>query len=88
MISSERAAARVDVALDAADQPDVGVGVDEDFHVAQVADALVDEEKNAVDDDDVGGLDSDGFARSQVGDEIVDRLFDGASVGEVLRGAR
>ena len=33
----ERAAALRDVAPDAANEPDVGVGVDEDFHVAQLA---------------------------------------------------
>jgi hypothetical protein len=40
----ERAPPDVGVALDATNEPDVGVGIDEDLHVAQVADSIVDEE--------------------------------------------
>jgi len=72
----ERSAAHVNVALDATDQPDVGIGVHEHLHVAQIADTLVDEEKNSVDDHHVSGLDSCGLGPSKVGDEIVLRLLD------------
>jgi len=48
----------VSVALDASNQSYVRVCIHENFHIAQIADALVDEEKDSVDDDDIGRLDT------------------------------
>ena len=49
---TEGAAARLHVAADAAEDADVGVGVDEDLDVEAIADPLVDEDQDALDDDD------------------------------------
>jgi hypothetical protein len=67
----ERPSAHVYIPLDAADEPDVRVRVDEDFHVTQIADPGVDEEENAVDDHDVRRLYVCALGATQVGDEIV-----------------
>ena len=45
----ERAAALGHVAANAADEADVGVGVDEDLHVAEIAHTRVSEQEDAVD---------------------------------------
>jgi len=78
----ERPAAHVNVALDPADQSDVGIGIHEHFHVAQIADPLVNEEKNSVDDHNVSGLDSGALGPPKVGDEIVFRLLDRIPVAQ------
>ena len=48
----ERAAALLEVAADAAHQPDVGVGVDEDLDVHLLAQRGLGEHEDALDDDD------------------------------------
>src|SRR5688572_29724266 len=65
------------VALDAANEPNVRVGIDVNLHVTELAHASVDEQQNPVDDDDVGRLNPHGFRPPAVGDEVVHRLFDG-----------
>jgi hypothetical protein len=67
----ERPPAQVGVSLDAPDEPDVRIRVDEDFHIAEVAHSLVDEKQNAVDDDHVGGLDACRLRPAEVRHEIV-----------------
>ena len=53
----EGAAALLDVAADAADDADVGVGVDEDLDVDLLAQRGLDEHEDALDDDHARGLD-------------------------------
>src|ERR1035437_3944068 len=71
----QRPAALFHVAADAADEPDVGGGVDEGLHVATRPHALVHEQQDAVDDDDVGGFDALRPVLPQVRDEVVDRFL-------------
>jgi len=72
----ERSAAGVGVALDASDQADVGVGIDEYLHVAEIADSLVDKEQDSVDDHHVCGRDMSAFRPAQMGAEIVFGFLD------------
>ena len=67
------AAALIDVALEAAHEADVGVGVHEDFDVHQFAEGRVFENEDA--------LENDGGARLDAGD-----LRDAAMRGEIVRG--
>ena len=83
----EWAAAFGRVAANAADEAEVGVGVDEDLHVAEFANARVGEEQDAVDDDDAGRRDDHRVVAPRVRDEVVDRLVDRLARGEPLRGA-
>jgi len=72
----ERASAYMRVALDAPDEPHIGLGIDEHLHIAQLAQPLIDEQQNPVDDDDIGRLDARVLARPEVRDEIIFRLVD------------
>src|SRR5205814_119387 len=54
----------------------VGVGIDENLDVAQVANSLVDEEQNSIDYDHVGRLYSRRAWAPEVSHEIVFRLVD------------
>ena len=63
------------VAADAADEADVGVGVDEGLHVAARPHAFVHEQQDSVDDDDVGRLDACRPVVSQMRDVVVHRLL-------------
>src|SRR5215210_4495792 len=80
----QRAAAHVSVTLDAPDEPDVRVSVDENFHIAQLAHPVIDEQQDAVDHDDIGGLDARVPLTPEVSDEIVFGLVDCRAVAERL----
>ena len=71
-----RTSAVADVAQDAPGQPDVGIGIDEDLDVHQVAQLLVLEDQNAVDDDHFRRFDIHGLGHPVVVDERIDRMFD------------
>lgn len=73
-----------DVAMQAADEAQVGVGVYEDFDVKQLAEADFAEDEDAFDDDDPVGLNGDGAGRAGVGGEVVNGEFDGVSLAELL----
>ena len=70
------------IALDAADQSDVRVGIDEHLHVAQFAHPCVDEEQDPVDNDDVGGIHTRVFGAAEMRDEIVLGLIDRPATAE------
>ena len=53
------AAAQLQVALEAADEAHVGLGVDEDLQVEEVAELRLDEEEDALDEHHVARLDPD-----------------------------
>jgi hypothetical protein len=53
MISLRGRSPRAHVAAQPANETNVGVGVDEHFDIAEVANSLIDEEQDAVDDDHV-----------------------------------
>jgi len=72
----QRTAAVVGVALDAANESNVGVGIDENLDVAQLANSLVDEEQNSIDYHHVGRLYSRRAWAPEVSHEIVSRLVD------------
>jgi hypothetical protein len=83
----EAAAALLEVAADAAHQPDVGVGVDEDLDVELIADRGLDEDQDALDQNQRRRLDVAGLGPAGVGDEVVDRHVDrvaGLELGQVL----
>jgi len=67
----ERPAAVVGITLDATNETDVGIGIDEDLYIAQVADALVDEQQYSVDHHHVGRLDASGARLAQMRHEII-----------------
>jgi len=66
----------VRVALDPADESNVGITIDEYLYVAQLSNPVVDEEQNAVDHDNIGWLNASVLSTPQVRDEIVLRLVD------------
>ena len=72
----ERPAALGHVAANASNESDVGVGIDEDFDVAEVAHARIAEQQNAVDHDDLGRWNDHRAIAPGVAHEIVDRLLD------------
>jgi len=74
----------VSVPLDAANQTDVGVGINENFHVAQIASALVHEQKDSIDDHNVGRLDAGRPIATEMSDEIVFGLVDRLPPAEIL----
>src|SRR5690606_16740450 len=80
----EGAAAVLEVAADAAEDADVGGGVDEELQIDLRAQALVDEDEDAFDDDDRPGLDRDRLLAAAVGLEVVDRHRDGLAGLEPL----
>ena len=65
------------VALDSPDQPDIGVRIDENLDVAELAHPLVDEQQNAIDDDDVRWLDCVWSSRRR----CVTKSYSGLSIG-------
>jgi hypothetical protein len=72
----ERSATIVRIALDAADESNVGISIDEHLDVAQFANPVVDEKQNAVDHDYIRRLNACVVATSKVSDEIIFRLLD------------
>ena len=72
----ERPAALDDIASQAANQADIGVGVDEHLHRKQLANARVGEQQDAVDHDDVDGRHVRAHGFSHVRDKIVLGLLD------------
>ena len=72
----ERAATLLEVAADAAHQPDVGVGVDEDLDVHLIAQRGLGEHEDALDDDHRARLDASRARRARVLREVVDRDLD------------
>ena len=78
-------AAAIDgVALNVADESLVGVAVDEDFEVHEVAQFFVEQRHDAFDDDDGFGLDVDGFGQPVALQIAVGGLFDGAPLTQVV----
>jgi len=75
----ERASAYMRVALDAPDEPHIGLSIDEHLHIAQLAQPLINEQQNSVDNDHIRRLDARVLARAEVRHEIVFRLVDGLS---------
>ena len=71
------AAALFDVALEAADEADVGIGVDEDLDIEQGAQFGVAEDEDALDHDDGFGRDALDAVGAGVGLEVVDGQVDG-----------
>jgi len=80
----ERSSAIVRVPLDSANEPDVGIRVDEYLDVAKFPHSRVDEQQDAVDDDYVRGLDARRLDFAQMSDEVVLRLVDRLPPGERL----
>jgi len=81
----EAAAAMLEIAADAAHEPDVRIGVDEDLHVHLFAQRGLCEHEDALDDDhgsrhDVALLDATRVAR-----EVVDRYVDGAAGAQLAQ---
>src|SRR5690606_24064723 len=72
----ERAAALLEVAPDAAEHPDVGVGVHEDLDVELLADRRRDEGEDPLDQDHRGRHHLAGPGRPGVAAEVVDRHLD------------
>jgi hypothetical protein len=81
----QRPAAHVSVALDAADESNVRVGIDENLDVAEVANPFIDEQQNPVDDNDVGRLDTCCIRAPQVRHEIILRFRDGLPVAQRIQ---
>jgi hypothetical protein len=78
----EGAAAFAGIALDAADEADVGVGIHEHLDIHQAAQFGFGEDEDAVHENDGGGLDGDGFGEAGVGGKVIDRQGDGAALAE------
>ncbi len=81
------AAALFDVALQAADEPQIGVGVHEDLDVHQFAQRGIFENQNAVNDDGRARLDAHHFRQAAVRGEVVRGAvngFPGAQLADVL----
>lgn len=72
----QRSAALVDVANDAADNAHIGVRIDENLDVAEVAQLLVLKDQDTLHDDDLGGLDPHRLIDPVMYRKIVDRSFD------------
>lgn len=66
------APALVDVALQAADEAEIGVGVDKDAHVHLLAQIFITKDEDAFDEDHAGWLQCDLFAAARVGGKVVD----------------
>ena len=75
----EGAAAFAGVAFDAADEADVGFGINKDFDVHQFAQFGFGEDEDAFDEDDGGGGDGGGFGAAGVVGEGIDGELDGAA---------
>jgi uncharacterized protein len=73
----EGAAPLLDVATNPPKNADVGVGIDEQLHVEEIAQRLLDEDEDALDDDDRCRLHFAGFFGTAVVFEIVDGDGDG-----------
>src|SRR5271169_2039538 len=73
-----------DVALEAADEPDVGVRVDVDLHVEERPQLGLGVDEDAVHENDLARLDAPGLGRAAVGPEVVDRRLDDHSLLERL----
>ena len=73
----ERPATLARIALDASNETDVGVGVDEHFDVAQLSYSRIGEQQNSVDapTTSAGGT-TGGLVAPGVADEVIDRLLD------------
>src|SRR5678815_754209 len=82
--SLQGAPALVHVTTHAPNETDISIGVDEHFHIAQIANTRIGEEKNSIDDDDVRRWDDDRLLAARVVDEIVHRLFDRLAGSELL----
>ena len=80
----EASAALGNVAFDAADQADVGVGIHKDLNIHQITERLVLKDQNALDDDHALWNDGDGFFRAVVDGIVIDRAFDGTAGLELL----
>jgi hypothetical protein len=78
----ERPTARSGVALDAPDQSDVGVRIDENFHVTKLPDSGIDEQQDAVYHHHVSGLDMGVLGASQMRHEVVLGFFDRPAIAE------
>ncbi len=70
------AAALGDVALQPADEPDVGVRVDVDLHVEDLPELGLGVDEDAVHEDDLARLDAARLGRAAVDLEVVDRRLD------------
>jgi len=64
-----------DIALQAADEPQVGIGIYKDLDVEQLAQGFLGEDQDAVHDDHPLRLHPDGFAGARMGGEVVNRDF-------------
>ena len=80
----EVAAALVHVAQHAAQDALVGVGLDENLDVKEVAQALVLEDQDALDDDDLARLDDLRPVGARVAREVVDRALDAPALAQCL----
>ena len=78
----EVAAALVHVAQHAAQDALVGVGLDENLDVKEVAQALVLEDQDALDDDDLARLDDLRPVGARVAREVVDRALDAPALAQ------
>jgi len=72
----------VSVTLDSSNQPDVGICVDENLHVAQLSYSLVDEQQDSVDNHNIGCLHARWLRAAKVRHEIVLGLVDRHSLRE------
>ncbi len=79
-----RPAALGDVALQPANEPRVGVGVDEHLDVHQFAQRRVGEDEDAFDDDGPARMDGFGDRLARVQREVVDGRLDGPPPAQVL----
>ena len=72
----QRSAALVDVANDAADYAHIGVRIDENLDIAEVAQLLVLKDQDTLHDDDLGGLNPHRLIDPVMYRKIVDQSFD------------
>ena len=72
----------MEVPLQAADEAQVGIGVNEDLDVEQPAERGLGEDQDALHKDHIARLDCECLGGAAVGGEIVDRHLDGLPVAQ------
>lgn len=80
----EVTAALVHIAQHAAQDALIGIGLDEDLEVEEIAQALILEDQDALDDDDLARLDDLRLLRARVAREVVDGTLDALSLAQRL----
>lgn len=81
----EVTAALVHIAQHAAQDALIGIGLDEDLDVEEIAQALILEDQDALDDDDLARLDDLRLLRARVARKVVDGTLDALPSRSALR---